>query len=352
MSTQSVLLTVPGEIEPDLEEPERSPRPDFLAMAARFGADILGYERARGLTGRFGRVLEKLCGPNVMLAWACFRQRRRYKIVFTYGEQVGIPLALLCRFGGRAGMRHLMLAHVLSVTKKMVFFDVFRLASQIDLFLVYSSWQKRFIEDRWGVQPGRVRLTPFMVDADFYSSHRVTAHPRQMICSAGLEFRDYRTLIEAVRGLDVEVVVAAASPYSKRANSAQGVELPPNVRICELSQYELRQLYANSLFVVVPLYEVNFQAGITVVLEAMAMERAVICSRTSGQADLVQDAYNGIQVAPRDPDALRRAIEHLLENPQLAAEMGANGRRLIDAEMSLDRFADRLGSFVEAAAAS
>ena len=30
---------------------------------------------------------------NLRLAWACFRRRARYDVVFTDGEQVGLPLA-------------------------------------------------------------------------------------------------------------------------------------------------------------------------------------------------------------------------------------------------------------------
>ena len=53
--------------------------------------------------------------------------------------------------------------------------------------------------------------------------------PPRMICSAGLEWRDYPTLIEAVTGMDVEVRLAAASPWSKHRNETENRDLPPNV---------------------------------------------------------------------------------------------------------------------------
>ena len=52
-----------------------------------------------------------------------------------------------------------------------------------------------------------------------------------MICSAGLEFRDYPTLVEAVDGLDVRVVIGAASHWSKRRNTAAGTPAPSNVEV-------------------------------------------------------------------------------------------------------------------------
>jgi glycosyltransferase involved in cell wall biosynthesis len=61
-----------------------------------------------------------------------------------------------------------------------------------------------------------------------------------------------------------------------------------------------------------------------------------------------QPAYhaNGIYVPPGDPDALAAAINYLLEHPEVAAEMGANGRRLASENMTVDLFARRIGAIV------
>ena len=123
----------------------------------------------------------------------------------------------------------------------------------------------------------------------------------RLICAAGLELRDYRTLIEAVQGLDVRVVIASGSPWSTRPDTARGEPLPDNVEVCTLGFVDLRQLYADSRFVVMPLHDVEFQAGITTILEAMAMGKAVVCSKTRGQTDALVDGVTGIYVPPGDP---------------------------------------------------
>ena len=349
------LITVSTAIDPQLVteiEQQLRPRIDYIEMARTFNADLIDYVEARRLSGWFGRLLEAIGGPNLTLAWASFQQRGNYKVIFTDGEHVGIPLAWFCKLGGSRGIRHLMITHILSVYKKMFFFDFFRLQSHIDIFLVYSTWQKRFIERRWQVQPERVAFTPFMVDTRFFSPQQVTAQVRPMICSAGLGFRDYPTLIKVAADLAVEVVIGAGSPFSKRPNTAQQADLPANVTVSRFTQYELRQLYADSLFVVMPLYNVDFQAGVTVILEAMAMEKAIICSGTPGQTDVVIDGETGIYVPPEDPVALRDAIAYLLANPEVAARMGKAGRRRVEREMSLDCYTERLNGFVQRALAS
>lgn len=347
-----VLLTVSGTIAPDVETQiadGKRPRADYLELARSFDADLLDYTRARQSAGRIGRWLERLGGPNLLLAWACFQQQHKYRVIVTDGEQIGLPLALLNKLSGRNRAKHLMIAHILSVGKKMLLLDRFGLQEQIDTFFVYSTWQQRFIQERWQLPKERVVYTPFMVDTQFFAPPQVTAQPRRMICAVGLEFRDYPTLLDAVRGLDVEVVIAAASPWSKRADSTEHAAIPANVTVRKFSQYELRQLYADSAFVVMPLYPVNFQAGVTAILEAMAMGKAVICSRTPGQTDVIQEGVTGLYVPPTDPEALRTQIQALLDNPALAARLGQAGRAQVEAEMELTRYALRLQRHVQAA---
>jgi hypothetical protein len=60
-----------------------------------------------------------------------------------------------------------MITHILSVPKKMALFDRLGIQSHIDIFFVYATQQKQFIEERWRVPTERVVYIPFMVDAFF-----------------------------------------------------------------------------------------------------------------------------------------------------------------------------------------
>jgi hypothetical protein len=99
------------------------------------------------------------------------------------------------------------------------------------------------------------------------------------------------------------------------------IPLRPGPAVRRSAFVELRQLYADSRFALVPLANVAFQTGITSILEAMAMSRAVICSRVPGQTDIVMDGETGLYVPPGDPVALRAAIKHLLAHPEEAERL-------------------------------
>ena len=69
----------------------------------------------------------------------------------------------------------------------------------------------------------------------------------------------------------------------------------------------------------------------TVAMEAMATGKPVIAAKIGGLPEIVEDGQTGILVAPGDPDALRAAIERLLEDRALAARMGSAGRERVKA---------------------
>ena len=352
--SKHVVLTVSGVIAADIREQIASakrPKADYLELARSFNADLLDYAAARTIAGRTGVVLEKLGGPNLVLAYACWKVRKRYQAIVTDGEQIGLPLAALLKVTPGKRPRHLMIVHVISEPKKIFFLDWLGVQGAIDRFITYSRWQQRFIEDRWKLGRNRVLWTPFMVDHEFFAPERVTANSsgRPQVCAVGLERRDYETLLRAVEDLDTHVVIAAASPWSKRTDGVGTRTIPSNVTVRKFTQYELRQLYADSRFMVMPLENVKFQAGVTAILECMAMGKAVICSRVPGQTDVVIEDENGRYVAPGDPLALRAEIRRLLDHPQEANSLGTRGRQLIERQMNLDLYCQRLADVLREA---
>jgi glycosyltransferase involved in cell wall biosynthesis len=66
------------------------------------------------------------------------------------------------------------------------------------------------------------------------------------------------------------------------------------------------------------------------ILEAMATGRAVITTDAPGCRDAVTDGDNGLLVPVRNADALAAAMRRFIDDPSLAARMGARGRRLAE----------------------
>ena len=311
-------------------------------MAEAFDAALIDVEGALAATGRFGRLIHRIGGPGPLLGWYCFLHRNEFEVIVTDGEQVGLPLALLSRVRGSGRARHMMIVHILSTPVKARLVKFARLADLIDRYVVYCTWQGDFIHAELSVPSDRVILSTFMVDSAFFDPALVPAERERMICSAGLERRDYPTLLDAVEGLDVRVVIAAASPWSKRSDSTESIRLPSNVEVGKLSLFELRHLYARSQFVVMPLEKVEFQAGITTILEAMSMGKPVVCTQTPGQTDTVTEGETGRYVPPSDAPALRAMICEMLDDMTTTREAGERAREWVVSNADVERYADAL----------
>ncbi len=341
-----VLMLIPSIAKTDIAEAVRQdahPTMDYHALQTRWNADILDYAALENETNPALVKIARKAGRDAALAMAGYLRRRDYDIIYSNGENVSIPLALLLK-RHRIRPRHVLIGHHLSTGKKKPFFKA--LHSQMDAIFVYASTQQTYGVQELGIPKAKLPLIPFHADHRFYRCLPASPDaPPTMICSAGLEWRDYPTMIDAVSGLDVEVRLAAASPWSKHQNETENRTLPPNVSARRYPYHELRQLYADSRFVVVPLYENDFQAGITTILEAMACGKAVITSKTTGQFDTIVDGENGIYVPPGDPEALRRAGSRLLANPQEAARIGANARTYIEEKATLDHWVENIVNF-------
>jgi glycosyltransferase involved in cell wall biosynthesis len=317
------------------------PTMDYYALQSRLGADIADYSTVEADRHPLVRAA-LLAGRDAALAAYGYLRARQYDVLFSNSESISIPLAALLKTVSRRPA-HVLIGHRMSASKKKPFFQL--LHPQMDAILLYAETQRAYSEQVLGIPSSKLHLMSFHADTRFF--HPMPETPvEHRVCSAGLELRDYPTFIEAVRGMDLEVKLAAASPWSKRRNETENRELPPNVSARGYNYRELRDLYASSRFVVVPLYETDFQAGVTTILEAMAMGKAVIASKTRGQRDVIEDGSTGIYVPPGDVSAMKRAVEELLASPEKAAAIGANARHAVVSRMSLDIWADRITSVI------
>ena len=72
------------------------------------------------------------------------------------------------------------------------------------------------------------------------------------------------------------------------------------------------------------------------VLEGAGAGLPVVATAVGGTPEVVRDGYNGLLVPAGDVEALRRAIEHLLDNPDEAENMGRLGASLVGEEFNFE----------------
>jgi glycosyltransferase involved in cell wall biosynthesis len=323
-----------GVHDPTADEPRR----DFDVLAARTG----GAVSVPG--GGVGPVARTDAALRLDLAQAVRARRTPASAYVSLSERIGLPLSLL----GPAGPQ-VLIAHLLTSQSKRWVQRSTRFLNRIDLTLVFSQAQERYLRDEVGLGPERARFVFDKVDQRFFYPAERPARGDYLV-SVGREQRDYATLVEALRPLRLPCVIVPGSAWSHRAMGE--LALPDHVTVRSgLSYSALRDLYRNARLVVVPVRaQTDYAAGVNTVLEGMACGRPVVASDTPGLSGYIEDRVDGISVPAGAADALRIAIEELWDDTQLGLILGASARETVERERTVDRFAAQIAEWVDALA--
>ena len=137
---------------------------------------------------------------------------RHYDAVLTWSDLPAIAVAALMLTWKRRPA-HVAILMWPSKRKKAIPLD--KIQRGIDRFIVCAPRQRQFVEEELGVPVERFVDVRFGTDTRFW---RPMTGAGDLICSVGQEMRDYGTLLEALRPLEISCHIAAASGMFNRTS--------------------------------------------------------------------------------------------------------------------------------------
>jgi glycosyltransferase involved in cell wall biosynthesis len=333
----------PAGVLRQMEDRDESPR---ISLYERYlESDMLNEVFMNERVPRWRKFLYRFVPGPLDQVLEAFIIRKQYDAVITWAERFGYPFAFLLKITG-SRTPNVTLNSWISGRKKAILLKFVH--THISRILLWSSIQKDFAVGRLGIPAERITFIKKFADQRFW---RPMPRQTDTICAVGMEMRDYPTLIRAIAGTDIPCHIATGMNRGKLFKTVAAIDkmgaLPANITVGKKNHRELRELYARSRFVVIPLLATDTDNGLTCMLESMAMGRAVICSRVQGQIDVLRDGVTGIFVPQGDPAALRSAIIRLWNDPELADEMGRRGREFIEKHHSIEQFVESVRRVVE-----
>jgi len=287
-------------------------------------------------------------GGNLWLAARLVKAARPGSVVYSTGETWGLPVALASAILGRRSFFHIVYVHRVYSRLWLQMLRRLRSFLHVDGWICITDYQARLLRQALGQRQVPISVIPQGVDTTFFEPCKAREQARsRYVLSMGAEMRDYPLLLDAARSLDTEVIVKASSSWMLGTRQ-QVTSVPPNVKLLteRVSYAELRDLYAGAALVVLPLIDTPQAAGITTILEALAMEKCVVATRSRGLPDALIDGHTGVVVEPRSEDLLE-AMSTLLSQPETARHLGANGHRVARQELSLEAHASAVDRFIQ-----
>ena len=268
-------------------------------------------------------------------------------VVYTTGETWGLPVGLAGALARQRRFTHVVYVHRVFSPAWLRFLNVTRRILAVDGWICVTRHQASLLRRALGPEGAPIAVVSQGVDTAFFDPAKANPLPsRPYTLSVGVEMRNYDLLFRAIRDMDVDVVVKASSAWMA-AGRHEISAVPPNVRLIteRLSYVELRDLYAGATLVVVPLYDTPQAAGITTILEGMAMGKAVVATRSSGLPDVLVHGETGLIVEP-DAKALAAALQQLLGDPGRRATLAQAGRDAVLSSVTLEHHANQVVAFL------
>ena len=192
---------------------------------------------------------------------------------------------------------------------------------------------KRMVVGHWGA------------DLDFYDRMRnQEKDARFVFIATGKEQRDQHTLIEAFNrtGLPLKLYIGInPDPTVPNPNldAVRSYKPAANIDVretCGLLPYEIALDVAKAQCVAICCKHTRYTAGLTTVVEALALGLPMVCSRNP-QIPIDFDREGcGISVEYGDVEGWQRATSYLASHPDEARRMGERGRQIAE-----ERFNDR-----------
>jgi glycosyltransferase involved in cell wall biosynthesis len=325
------------------------PRHAMLVLADRYHGILHVPHPERDRPNTFDRIRSRLLGSRE--SWAMARQLADRlgpgDIVYCQSEDVGLPLvALLGKKSKRPKL--FVFAHNLASRRGSLAARLFGLGRRVDAIGVCCSSQAEFFRRDLKLDKSPLHLLLEHVDNRFFTPGPESQDKvRPVLAGVGLARRDYRTLAQACRDLDVDIWISGFSRYARLLAESFPDPLPSNMTRRYYSWPELVQLYRDADVVVAPLFPCLYAAGVTTLMEALCCRRPAVVTRSPGLSDYLDPSDGLSLVEPFDSAGMRQAIVRLLEHPEQAREQADRGFQLASHRYDFDRAVDRLGELLQ-----
>lgn len=204
------------------------------------------------------------------------------------------------------------------------------LIRDIEHIIYLSPTEAAFFSEVIGLKDDKHSFVPFGINLDVYRDGPVTPVEHvetPFILSLGNDVhRDIDTLERLGTKLEgkAKIVFATRNPeFVKRLSSHR------NIQVVSADLKQIRWLYRECLFVVIPLLYNEHASGCTTILEASVNGKAVIATRTPGLDAYIRDRETGYLVERSQPAQFYDKVFDLLENEERREAMGKAGASFV-----------------------
>ena len=277
----------------------------------------------------------------VVMAWRLFLHHRKMEVLVSWQQFFGLIYASLCQLF-RVGKR----------TRVVVMTFIYRPKSGW-IGRLYQWWVRRtltsgYIERLLVFSQHEVEYYARLLDVDAQLFRFVPLGIEMKVMpdiadegywfSTGKSNRDYEVLVGAVAGTEHRLVIACDDLPQPTADNIQVYH--------HAFGDQMLQLMGHSHGVIITLHDEHVSSGQLVALQAMAMGKPLIVTRSQALANYVQDDVNAL-VIDKTPSALLQAMDRLNSDTDLYHQLSVASRERFTSNHSIEALARDVASLLE-----
>jgi glycosyltransferase involved in cell wall biosynthesis len=308
---------------------------------------------ARATGNAVNRLLELMggYGGDFASVFASLRSANDADVVFATTDTVGLPLVLL----KRAGLLRTPLVYAaIGLPERLRRLQgrrtirLYRDAlARTRTILAHAKSEADLLRDWLAPAAPPVVFLPFGVDVRAFRPENRA--PEVDVVSIGADpRRDFSLLLSiAAQRPELAFRIVTTAEQARAFGS-----LSPNVSVeTDVPLERVRDGLAAARVVALPVRANSYTGATTVLLQAMAIGKAVVVSRTDAIADgyELEDGVNCRLVEPGDAVAFERALLEMLGDVEAAASLGAQARATVEHDFSWERYTSRLWEILSGA---
>lgn len=214
-----------------------------------------------------------------------------------------------------------------------------------------------------GIDKERIQVIPNGVDPQRFkpaTPHQKRGGQKKILTVARLDLhKGHDRVLEALAILKTQgltpryIIVGKGDEEIRLRKMVKNLDLESQVTFAGyIPESELPKMYADSDIFIMASREIPGRLDIIEgfgisFLEASASGVPVIAGRSGGVLDAVRHERTGLLVNPDDPMDIAQTLQRLIKNPDLANELGKEGRCWIETEMSWECVAGQLRSTIQ-----
>lgn len=298
----------------------------------------------------------KRINPVLIFRLAEIIRKNEIQIIHGQGTRAEFYSRIAKRLAGRARYVSTIAMPVegfdVSLLRKKVyrFFDWLS-EGYVDSFIVVSDILKEMMINERGINPDKVFRIYNGIEIDKYNptpGNRIhirkelginediilTGAVGRLVWQKGFEYL-IQSIPDVIKAYPkVKLLIAGEGPLKYRLK-AQGAGLKVNDHLIFTGfRNDIKELLSAIDILVIPSILEGFPM---ITLEGMAMAKPIIATRIDGITEQITDGETGLLVPPRDADALTKAINHLINDRDLALRLGINARQKVEKAFSVEK---------------